>query len=342
MNRSIPPSRKHLLATFLAAAMALGIAGCDDGNSSPPVANAGTAQSVTTGTTVTLDASASTDANGDSLTYTWSIVSRPAGSTATINGASTVKPTFTPDLPGTYVAKVAVSDGSSTTEATVSLTASDVLGFNAIPDPFPANYASYSLNAYSIKSIGDQVTLKVGSPHTLATFSVGLSSYACQSGTYTSGCASAAGATFTAPVTVRFFNTAGTLLGAQTQLITMPYRPAVDPTCPIPANFQYRAADGNCYTGVVFKATIDLRSLKIAVPDSFYYDVQYNTMTAGPAPTGVAGPIDSVNVGVLDAPPNAPTTGSDPKPSLIRWDGADDTDLTDLYIVPAQIIMQAP
>jgi hypothetical protein len=340
MNCSIPPSRKHLLATLLAAAMAFGVAGCDD--TSPPVASAGTAQSVTTGTTVTLDGSGSTDADADVLTYSWSIVSRPAGSTAAITGATTVKPTFTPDQPGAYVAKVVVSDGSSTSEATVTLTAADVLGFNAIPEPFPANYSSYSLRAYSIKAIGDHVTLKAGSPHTLATFSVGLSSYACQSGTYNSGCASAAGATFTAPITINLYTAAGVLLGSKTQVVTMPYRPAVDPTCPIPANFQYRAADGNCYTGVAFKATVDLRSLKLAVPDSFVYDVAYNTQASGYAPTGVPGPIDSVNVGVLDAPPNAPLTGSDPKPSLIRWDAADDTDLTDLYIVPAQIIMQAP
>ncbi len=340
MNRTSPRFKRQFAYATLAAAIAIAIAGCDD--SSAPTVRVTGPLTATTGTVLTYDASGSTDDDGDALAFNWTLVSSPAGSTATISGANTAKPSFTPDLPGTYVGKVVVSDGSSTSEATITLVVSDVVGFDAIPSPFPANYASYSLQAYSIQSIGDHVTLKPGSPHTLASFSVGLSSYACQTGVYTSGCASAAGATFTAPITVRFFNTSGVLLATKTQDITIPYRPAVDPTCPVPANFQYRAADGNCYSGVVFKATFDLRSLKAVVPDSFYYDVQYNTRTAGPAPTGVAGPIDEVNVGVLDAPPNTAIVGSDPKPSLIRWDGADDTDLTDLYIVPAQVTMQAP
>lgn len=343
---SFPSRLNKTLMCAAIAALTIGIAGCndDDAPNTAPTANAGTAQTVTTGTVITFDGSASNDVNGDALTYTWSIVSAPAGSTSTITNANSAKPTFAPDFPGAYVAKVVVSDGKASSEATVSVTAADVLGFDAIPTPFPANFSSYSLEGQGIKAIGDHVTLKTGSPKTLGSFSVGLSSYACQTGTYVSGCASAAGSTFTAPITVRIFDNSGTLLATKTQTVTMPYRPAVDPTCPIPGapNYQYRAANGSCYSGVVFMATIDLHSLKAAVPASFYYDVQYNTASAGPTPTGVAGPIDSVNVGVLDSPPAAPTTGTDPKPNLIRYNGADDTDLTDLYIVPARFNMIAP
>ncbi len=49
-----------------------------------PVANAGSSQSVTVGTTVTLNGSGSTDANGDSLTYQWTLTSVPSGSFSTI------------------------------------------------------------------------------------------------------------------------------------------------------------------------------------------------------------------------------------------------------------------
>src|SRR5450756_456170 len=43
-----------------------------------PVANAGVAQNVATGNVVTLDGSASSDANGDALTYVWTLTTKPA------------------------------------------------------------------------------------------------------------------------------------------------------------------------------------------------------------------------------------------------------------------------
>lgn len=77
-----------------------------------PVANAGPDQNVHNGILVTLDGSASSDANGDTLTYQWTLTSRPAGSASTLTSATNVKPTFTPDIAGTYVVSLIVSDGS--------------------------------------------------------------------------------------------------------------------------------------------------------------------------------------------------------------------------------------
>lgn len=76
-----------------------------------PVAVAGSDQSVDPGAEIALDGGGSHDADGDSLTYTWSLAARPAGSAAALSGAGTATPTFTTDVAGTYVALLVVSDG---------------------------------------------------------------------------------------------------------------------------------------------------------------------------------------------------------------------------------------
>ena len=79
---------------------------------SAPVANAGPDQTVAVGDSVTLNGNASTDVDGDSLTYSWTFISRPPGSTATLSGANTVTPSFTADQEGDYVVQLIVNDGT--------------------------------------------------------------------------------------------------------------------------------------------------------------------------------------------------------------------------------------
>jgi hypothetical protein len=77
-----------------------------------PVAHAGSDQSIIlVGSTVTLDGSGSSDANGDQLFYQWSLISIPAGSEATLSYSVAVRPTFVADVHGDYVAQLIVSDG---------------------------------------------------------------------------------------------------------------------------------------------------------------------------------------------------------------------------------------
>lgn len=89
-----------------------------------PVANAGVAQNVFAGSGVTLDGGASSDANSDPLSYTWTLTTKPAGSVAVLSSATSAKPTFTADVAGTYVASLSVNDGKvNSTTTSVSITA---------------------------------------------------------------------------------------------------------------------------------------------------------------------------------------------------------------------------
>ncbi|MEZ5417241.1 MAG: Calx-beta domain-containing protein [Vicinamibacterales bacterium] len=78
----------------------------------PPTASAGPDQAAGVLDHVVLDGSASTDPDGDPLTYQWSFVSRPAASSAVLSDASALRPTFVVDAPGRYVIALVVHDGS--------------------------------------------------------------------------------------------------------------------------------------------------------------------------------------------------------------------------------------
>ncbi|MEI2421785.1 PKD domain-containing protein, partial [Arthrospira platensis SPKY2] len=79
-----------------------------------PVADAGSDQSVLKGALVTLDGTASTDPDGDQLTYKWTA---PAG--ITLSSTTVAKPTFTaPNVSADtdYIFTLVVSDGTLESE----------------------------------------------------------------------------------------------------------------------------------------------------------------------------------------------------------------------------------
>ncbi len=78
----------------------------------PPTANAGSSQTVAVGATVTLNGTQSFDVNNQPLSYTWSLISIPPGSTAVLFGRRSPTATFFVDKPGSYIAGLVVNDGT--------------------------------------------------------------------------------------------------------------------------------------------------------------------------------------------------------------------------------------
>lgn len=110
--------RTPIMIALLFATLLL--SGCGEDSDTPssvpdvntaPVADAGPDQTATVGETVTLDGSASSDADSDPLTFLWSVAGRPGGSTADLTNADGEQPSITPDLAGSYDIQLIVNDG---------------------------------------------------------------------------------------------------------------------------------------------------------------------------------------------------------------------------------------
>ncbi|MEW6657337.1 MAG: PKD domain-containing protein [Thermodesulfobacteriota bacterium] len=83
----------------------------------PPVADAGEDQIIRQkGSQVTLDGTGSADANGDAITYWWTLGWKPAGSTAALSDPESPTPTFIADKPGLYLAYLVVMDNWSSSD----------------------------------------------------------------------------------------------------------------------------------------------------------------------------------------------------------------------------------
>ncbi len=96
------------------------------GSNATPIADAGVPRNVKTGDVFTLDGSNSSDADGDTLTYTWIFTQRPTGSFAAFTDNEVVRPTFTPDVDGAYIIQLIVGDGlDRSVPNLVTITSSD-------------------------------------------------------------------------------------------------------------------------------------------------------------------------------------------------------------------------
>jgi sugar lactone lactonase YvrE len=89
-----------------------------------PRAEAGPDQDVETALIVQLDGHASSDPEGEPITFAWRLLVRPIGSSAGLVSPDSPATTFVPDLSGTYVIELTVTDpGGSTDTDSVSVVA---------------------------------------------------------------------------------------------------------------------------------------------------------------------------------------------------------------------------
>lgn len=203
----------------------------------------------------------------------------------------------------------------------------DPVIYDSIIDPNPGNVPSESFEATGTQELGNQINLS-GDARVLESVGVQMSSWACQSGSWTgtpSPCATTPGATFSVPITFNIYgvgpassygpSTAGPLLATDTQTFNMPYRPSADPTdCPSAPTKWYDAGLATCFNG--YFTDIQFNFGHVTLPSSVIYGVTFNTNTSGFNPTGNPGPVDSLNM-ALSQEPSAPSAGSDAYPGTV-------------------------
>ncbi|MEO5630455.1 MAG: PKD domain-containing protein [Nitrospiraceae bacterium] len=162
------PFGSLLWAVLLVVAVTFGFNGCGNVNdvavpNNAPVANAGPdLGSLISGTVITLNGSASTDPNGDPLTYSWSFTSKPAGGAAVLANPTSVTPTFTVDLAGDYVVRLIVNDGASNSAPDTAIFSTNNVAPVANAGPDQGGIAPGSLvtldGSASTDGDGDQLT----------------------------------------------------------------------------------------------------------------------------------------------------------------------------------------
>ncbi len=116
---------------------------------------------------IALDASASTDPDGDALSYTWTLSDAPEGSQAQLSSIDALTSSFVPDLAGDYQVTLTVSEAdgnlSSDISQTINVSAPNNLAYALNQKLLPQNAAIGDGFGRSVALDGD--TAVVGAPN---------------------------------------------------------------------------------------------------------------------------------------------------------------------------------
>jgi hypothetical protein len=205
--------------------------------------------------------------------------------------------------------------------------------YSAIPAAIPPNVPSLGFEATQTTEFGDEVGL-TNTSTPLATARVLMSSWGCQTGSWTDGtCVTSPGSTFSEPITFNVYAVnnsgpvpaPGALLATKTQTFTIPFRPSADPVDCTGADAGKWFSGGTCYNGYATPITFDFTTgSPVMLPSQVIWTVAYNTSDYGTPPYGDATAChatsggcgyDSLNVGLT--PSN--TVGTDTDPDGAFW-----------------------
>ena len=197
---------------------------------------------------------------------------------------------------------------------------SPVTVYDAITSPLPGNVPSVGFQATQTSQFGDYVHL-AGTDRVLETLTVTMSDWALFSDYSADPRYSENTVSWSHPITVNVYSNhlgangaPDTLLATKTENVTIPWRPAADPTCTTPT--AWRADNGQCYNGLAFNAVFDLASPTVTLPNDVIVGIAYNTQSYGSAPLGAPGPYSSLNVGAQSGPA---TVGTDDNTDNVFW-----------------------
>jgi len=142
-------------------------------NDNPPIAaavidvnaNSGGIIAVRVGEVATLDGTHSSTTAQEPLSFSWSFSSKPDGSATELQNATAARPSFTPDVRGTYMVQLVVSAAGVTSQRAVALVEASV-----DPDRYTGPYNHMGLssncvnchNGVSLNNRGEPIVPKVG------------------------------------------------------------------------------------------------------------------------------------------------------------------------------------
>ncbi|OJX69675.1 MAG: hypothetical protein BGO94_14465 [Micrococcales bacterium 72-143] len=198
--------------------------------------------------------------------------------------------------------------------------AADSVAYDAIPAALPSNVASLGFSATRTSEFGDRVEL-AGPSGTLARVEVGFSSWACESGAWSTGdCVTTPGTTFTHPVTVTVYAVAaggavGAPLASVTEPVVAPYRPSADA---VDCDGKKWWDGSACVSGLLFTHSFDLSAAGAALPAEVIVGIAFDTRNGGAHPAATAGPYDALNVAVE----GSATVGADADADVVYLDSS--------------------